>query len=210
MVKRARNIYEAMMGGGKPPSKESKGKRSTPTKRKKQTKTQIGGRESGFGDRQIALTVTPNILLGVLLLVVVLLASMYGLGRYHGGGTVQAAEKGINEIRMPAKPDKVLDSQKEPEKVEVPALCVAYYASLENGKVPASRLANWLKEQGFEGTKIVPYQQKAWFVAIPFGQLTQRELKDRVGKLKSPPFHKDFRFSDRVKKMYEVTLQITK
>ncbi len=182
----------------------------------------------GVGERKIQVSLSLNALLGLVLFLAVLLAGMYGLGRYQAlAGTRQGKSAALASMEMapgtspaaaPRRGGRSVSGKKAgvsrkraaraPETRK--GLCVISYAYTARGKKLAVQMVKWLRSQGLSDALYASYESKkgkSWMVVVPLGGESPQALTRRVMALKAPPFaEKSFRFADQ--KMFYVTLRV--
>lgn len=175
----------------------------------------------GVGGKRLHLSLSLNGLLGLVVLLAVLLAGMYGLGRYQAGAGKTGKTASLSSMNMspgilptagrktstpPAKGAEARPSRKKPGKT-LKGLCVISYAYTPKGKSLAVKMVKWLRSQGLEKTLYASDRGKFWMVVVPYGGVSPKALTRRITALKAPPFaEKRFRFADQ--KMLSVTLRV--
>ncbi|GEM_PF-5949289 len=184
-------------------------------------------RAGGIGEKKIQVSLSLNALLGLVVLLAVLLAGMYGLGRFQAlagskpgkapalasmemasgsSPTAAPSRKGLGPSR--AKAGTAGKKARAPKTRR--GLCVISYAYTPKGKAHAVQMVKWLRSQGLADTLYASYASKrgkSWMVVVPLGRESTQALTRRVMALKAPPFaEKTFRFADQ--KMFFVTLRV--
>ena len=185
-------------------------------------------RDGGIGERKIQVRLSLNALLGLVVLLAVLLAGMYGLGRYQAlAGAKQGRSAALASMEMtsgsspaagPRRGGRSVSGKKtgisRKDASRAPktrkGLCVISYAFTARGKKLAVQMVKWLRSQGLSDTLYASYDSKkgkSWMVVVPLGGESPRAITRRVMALKAPPFaEKSFRFADQ--KMFFVTLRV--
>ncbi len=219
-------LYEILMEKGRGLSGPAGGKPKAPRKAGGSSRKPSGG--GGIGEKKIQLSLSLNALLGLSVVFVLLLAGMYGLGRYQAlaasrgpstslasmemGGGAPAAPRPSR--RLAGTPSRTAHTAKAGRTGKAPArfrtvkgLCVISYGATSKGKKLALQMVQWLRSQGLEKTLYASDRGKSWMVVVPLGGESPQALRRRVLALKAPPFaERNFRFADQ--KMYFVTLRV--
>ncbi len=226
--KKAKNLIDVLqrsLGPSGPSLGSAKGSRPGARPRKPAGPSSRAG---GIGERRIQLSLSLNALLGLAVALAVLLAGMYGLGRYQalsgggeGGGPAlasmemrsPASPRGARSTRAAAHPGRPVaaSARKEARPAKtLKGLCVISYAYTAKGKKRALQMAEWLRSQGLPRALYASYASrkgKSWMVVVPLGKESPGALMRRVLALKAPPFaERTFRFADQ--KMFFVTLRV--
>ncbi len=184
-------------------------------------------RAGGIGEKKIELRLSLNALLGLAVLLAVLLAGMYGLGRYQAlAGGKAGTSPALAPMEMASGPSRAPAPRRgagrpsarnagaSPGRARasrtIRGLCVISYAYTARGKKRAVQMVRWLRSQGLSEALYASYDSKkgkSWMVVVPLGRESTRALTRRVTALKAPPFaEKSFRFADQ--KMFFVTLRV--
>jgi len=230
--KRPKNLYELLMektgSASGPPAGRSKPR--SPEKKKQEKKKPARRKDPGQGRIQVSLS--RNTLLAAAVLLAVLLAGMYGLGRYQasagekGRGAALASmdlgapspaapsPSGTRARRSrPSPPPGEAGRKEKKEKDASPALrtlkglCVISYAYSSKGKALARKMVHWLRSMGLEEALYASDRGRSWMVVVPLGDAAPKALYRRIQALPAPPFaERRFRFADQ--KMYFVTLRV--